>query len=96
MTEKTSLQCRLEDIADALLIQDSVDLNAPISDSGHEVRHQLEKDIRDASNLITTLRAKVEEAYIYVVESECYCLPRAIPGDGMCERCVWLEGRDDG
>ena len=45
---------------------------------------------------IATLRAKVEEAYIYVVESECYCLPRAIPGDGMCERCVWLEGRDDG
>ena len=41
------------------------------------------------------LRAKVEEAYIYVVESECYCLPHAKIGDGMCERCVWLEGRDD-
>ena len=43
------------------------------------------------------LRAKVEEAYIYVVESECSCLPYASPEHGgMCERCVWLEGRDDG
>ena len=49
----------------------------------------------DHAKAIATLRAKVEEAYIYVVESECYCLPHAKIGDGMCERCVWLEGRDD-
>ena len=48
----------------------------------------------DHAKEIATLRAKVEEAYIYVVESECYCLPHAKIGDGMCERCVWLEGRD--
>ena len=38
----------------------------------------------DHAKAIATLRAKVEEAYIY-----------AKIGDGMCERCVWLEGRDD-
>ena len=46
---------------------------------------------------IDALRAEVEEARNFVVDSECSCLPYASPEHGgMCERCVWLEGRDDG
>jgi hypothetical protein len=42
------------------------------------------------------LRAQLEEACNFVVDSECSCLPGGSPGNGgTCERCVWLEGRDD-
>ena len=51
----------------------------------------------DHAEAIATLRADVEEARNFVVDSECSCLPGGSPGNGgMCERCLWLEGRDDG
>ena len=45
---------------------------------------------------IASLRAQLEEACNFVVDSECSCLPGGSPGnEGTCERCVWLEERDD-
>ena len=39
-----------------------------------------------------TVRAQLEEARNFVVDSECSCLPYASPEHGgMCERCLWLE-----
>ena len=51
----------------------------------------------DHAKEVASLRAQLEEACNFVVDSECSCLPYASPEHGgMCERCVWLEGRDDG
>jgi hypothetical protein len=45
---------------------------------------------------IVTLRAQLEEVRNFVVFG-CLCLPGGSPGnEGMCERCAFLEGRDDG
>ena len=55
-------------------------------------------DTRERMNgqTIAALRAEVEEARDFVVDSECSCLPGGSPGnEGTCERCVWLEERDD-
>jgi len=50
----------------------------------------------DAERERDDLRAQLEEACNFVVDSECSCLPGGSPGNGgTCERCVWLEGRDD-
>ena len=49
----------------------------------------------DHAKEIASLRAQLEEACNFVVDSECSCLPYASPEHGgMCERCVWLGGRD--
>ncbi len=50
----------------------------------------------DHAKEIASLRAQLEEACNFVVDSECSCLPGGSPGnEGTCERCVWLEERDD-
>ena len=47
------------------------------------------------SQTIATLRAQLEEARDFVVFG-CSCLPGGSPGnEGICERCAFLEGRDD-
>ena len=71
-----------------------------------DLRHEIEsaRDAARGENALRleaererdTLRADVEEARNFVVDSECSCLPGGSPGnEGTCERCVWLEERDD-
>jgi len=81
---------------------ESTNYDATITEDGPWVSyddHEEEIAFMDRywTRVIANLRAEVEEARNFVVDSECSCLPYASPEHGgMCERCLWLEGRDDG
>ena len=103
--EVSDLRHEIESARDAARGENALRLEA--ERERDTLRAQVERRVKEVAHLKLAadkaererddLRAQLEEACNFVVDSECSCLPGGSPGNGgTCERCVWLEGRDDG